>query len=267
MITIGKRDFEFVKSGSGTNIVFVPGSFSTSAAWRGIQERLPNGYQFISTSLCGYGETTESRTLSNNSIEHEIEILHNIVEQLCQPVHLVGHSFGGLVCFAAALKKKLNIKSITTFEANPLSLLKTAIYAKSFQTVREINRQFEEEYFSGNKDAVKSIIDYWGGNGTFSSMPKVVQDYCRASALTNILDWRTAFTFDASSDDYQTLEIPCLIVRSELANMAMVQISNLLSTSIPNSKIAVVNKANHFLINSHPSECANLLATFLKGDN
>jgi hypothetical protein len=27
MITIGKRNFEFVKSGSGTNIVFVPESF------------------------------------------------------------------------------------------------------------------------------------------------------------------------------------------------------------------------------------------------
>ncbi|MDC1427418.1 alpha/beta hydrolase [Rhodospirillaceae bacterium] len=107
MITIGKRNFEFVKSGSGTNIVFVPGSFSTSAAWRGIQERLLNEYQFKSTSLCGYGETTESRTLSDNNIEHEIEILLNIVEQLCQPVHLVGHSFGGLVCFAAALRKKI----------------------------------------------------------------------------------------------------------------------------------------------------------------
>ena len=105
MITIGKRNFEFVKSGSGTNIVFVPGSFNTSAAWRGIQERLPNEYQFLSTSLCGYGETAESRTLSDNNIEHEIEVVLNIVEQLCQPVHLVGHSFGGLVCFAAALRE------------------------------------------------------------------------------------------------------------------------------------------------------------------
>ena len=105
MITIGKRNFEFVKFGSGTNIIFVPGSFSTSAAWRGFQERLPNDYQFISTSLCGYGETTESRTLSDNDIEHEIEVLLNTVEQLCQPVHLVGRSFGGLVCFTAALRK------------------------------------------------------------------------------------------------------------------------------------------------------------------
>ena len=73
VITIGKRNFEFVKSGSGTNIVFVPGSFSTSAAWRGIQERLLNEYQFISTSLCGYGETTESRTLSDNNIDINIK--------------------------------------------------------------------------------------------------------------------------------------------------------------------------------------------------
>ena len=99
------------------------------------------------------------------------------------------------MCFAAALRKKLKYKSITTFEANPLSLLKTSIYDKSFKTVREINRQFEKEYFSGNKDAVKLIIDYWAGNVSFSSMHKVVQDYCRASTLTNISDWRTAFTF------------------------------------------------------------------------
>ena len=161
----------------------------------------------------------------------------------------------------------INIKSITTFEANPLSLLKQNIYEKSFKTVRGISGQFEEEHFSGNRDAVKLIIDYWGGNGSFSSMPKVVQDYCRASALTNILDWRTAFTFCASNEDYQKLKIPCLIVRSELANTAMVQISNSLSNSIPNSQTAVVHMANHFLINSHPSECANLLATFLEGHN
>ncbi|MDC1171500.1 alpha/beta hydrolase [Alphaproteobacteria bacterium] len=161
----------------------------------------------------------------------------------------------------------MNIKSITTFEANSLSLLKTAIYEKSFKTVRRINGQFENEYFSGNKDAVKLIIDYWGGIRSFSSMPKVVQDYCRASKLTNILDWRTAFTFHASNDDYQKLKIPCLIVRSGLANVAMVQISDTLSKTIPNSKTAIVNKANHFLINSHPSECANLLATFLEGYN
>tara|TARA_B110000467_G_scaffold150757_1_gene158508 strand:+ start:114 stop:278 length:165 start_codon:yes stop_codon:yes gene_type:complete len=54
--------------------------------------------------------------------------------------------------------------------------------------MREINGQFEKEYFSGNKDAVKLIIEYWGGIGSFSSMPKVVEDYCRASTLANILD-------------------------------------------------------------------------------
>ena len=86
------------------------------------------------------------------------------------------------------LEKKLNIKSITTFKASSLSLRKTAIYEKSFKTVGEINGQFENEYFSGHKDAVKLIIDYWGGIGSFSSMPKVVQDYCRASTLANILD-------------------------------------------------------------------------------
>jgi hypothetical protein len=44
----------------------------------------------------------------------------------------------------------------------------------------------------------------------------------------------------------------------------MVEITDALTKSIPNSKISVVSGANHFLISSHPAMCANLLANFLQ---
>ena len=263
MIKVDNRHIDLVTSGTGPDILFVPGSFSTPAAWQSIQKHLPQRYRFLSTSLCGYGETTETRTLYDNSINHEIEILGQITASIQKPVHLVGHSFGGLVSFAAILMGKLKVKSLTTFEANPITLLEEKNILR-FRKTRKISENFERQYFLGEKDAVKTIIDFWGGQGSFSSMPRVVQEYCRSTGFANVLDWRTALSFKTSSDDFRNLNIPCLIVRGELANEEMIEITDVLSKSIPDSQISVVTGANHFLISSHPAVCANLLANFLQ---
>ena len=186
-----------------------------------------------------------------------------ITASIQKPVHLVGHSFGGLVCLAAILMGKLKVKSLTTFEANPITLLEEKNVLQ-FRKTRKISEKFERQYFLGEKDAVKTIIDFWGGRGSFSSMPKVVQEYCRSTGFANVLDWRTALSFKTSRDAFRNWKIPCLIVRGEHANHEMIEITDVLSKSIPDSKISVVTGANHFLISSHPAICANLLANFLR---
>ena len=94
-------------------------------------------------------------------------------------------------------------------------------------------------------------------------MPEAVQDYCRATAFTNVLDWRTAFRFVATSSDYSKLTIPVLLIRGSLANSAMAQITDRLKACIPNSKSEVIDGAGHFLIASHAAECGASLAKFL----
>ena len=147
MIKINDRHIDLVTSGEGPDILFVPGSFSTPAAWQSIQKHLPHGYRFLSTSLCGYGETTETRTLHDNSISHEIEILDQITASIQKPVHLVGHSFGGLVCFAAILMGKLKVKSLTTFEANPITLLEEKTYSDSEKHVKSVRTSSDNTFW------------------------------------------------------------------------------------------------------------------------
>ena len=137
MIKINDRHIDLVTSGPGPDILFVPGSVSTPAAWQSIQKHLPQRYRFLGTSLCGYGETAETRTLYDNSINHEIEKFSQITASIQKPVHLVEHSFGGLVCFAAILMGKLKVKSLTTFEANPITLLEEKTYSDSEKHVNQ----------------------------------------------------------------------------------------------------------------------------------
>ena len=73
----------------------------------------------VFTSLRGYGDTEESRSAKDYKIDHQLEIIRAISKKLNSNFHIVGHSMGGLVGFAAVFSGEFPIKSIITFEGNP----------------------------------------------------------------------------------------------------------------------------------------------------
>jgi pimeloyl-ACP methyl ester carboxylesterase len=263
MLTVDGHAIDYQETGAGPAVVFVPGSFSTPAAWSGLQKRLPPGYRFIATSICGYGGTDETRSLSDFGMAHQVRVVEAVARHAGAPVHLVGHSFGGAIALAAALAGAVEVLSLATFEANPLVVMRQRGHADLFAATQAMNAAFEQAYHDGERDAAGRIIDFWGGAGSFAAMPEPVQDYCRATTFANVLDWRTAFAFEAAPADYARLTMPALIVRGGLANQAMVAITDGLTASLPDVRSAVVAGASHFLITSHAADCAQLLADFL----
>ncbi|MFT5639746.1 MAG: pimeloyl-ACP methyl ester carboxylesterase [Paracoccaceae bacterium] len=116
------------------------------------------------------------------------DFVARVVAQIGAPVHLVGHSYGGLNVLAAALSGRVKPLSLITFEANPIyAQPETGEFSWS-QSMLEMAAGFETAYASNDLDAAGIIIDFWGGAGTFKNMPAQFQDYCRSVVYTNILD-------------------------------------------------------------------------------
>lgn len=268
MFSSNGRTIDYVESGptptARPTIVFVPGSFSTPGAWRGIQKRLPEGYRFVSTSACGYGATDEPRSLDDLAMSHQTRVVEAVVERAGGgPVHLVGHSMGGMICFATALAGNIETRSLTTFEANPLELVREQAGDDLYRATRAMSDAFEAAHLAGDADAAGRIIDFWGQDGDFEAMPDPVKAYCRETTWTNVLDWRAAFEFRARKADYARLGFPVLAVRGGACNPVMVAITDALCEAVPDIRSAVIPNAGHFLISTHPTECANLLTGFL----
>src|SRR5262245_50373376 len=104
---------DYEEIGEGRTIVFVPGSCSTGAAWRPVMAALRGRFRCVTTSLLGYGGTAERRTARDSSISLEAEIVEAVIRRAAGPVHLVGHSFGGLVALAVALRGRVALESLT----------------------------------------------------------------------------------------------------------------------------------------------------------
>ncbi len=254
-----KLEVELADSGTGPALLFLPGSFSTKEAWSAVHAALKGQYRLISVSLPGYGKTPEIRPDTVSDMNTMQKFVAGIVEQIGEPVHLIGHSYGGLNTFASTLKGAVTPLSLVTFEANPIFSLPDVGRFEWHDCVVSLVQRFEKAYASGDADAAALIIDFWGTPGFFASMPEVVRNYCRATTYTNVLDWRTAVGFTPSINDYASIDIPASLVRGELANQAIVEITEELSRVMPRANMHVVEGAGHFLISTHSKQCAEII--------
>ena len=264
MLKADGGNIEYVETGAGPVLLFVPGSYSTPAAWRPVQRLLQPQWRMVTTSLCGYGHSADTRRIDDFGMHHEVRLLETICRALDEPVHLVGHSFGGTVALAAALAGTVKVASLACFEANPIGLLRHHADGALYQDTLRMSLDFQAAMTAGERDAPARIIDFWGGEGAFAAMPEPVKAYCRETGDVNVLDWRTAFGYDITLSACSSLQVPVLLVRGGLANPAMVAITDALQASLPQVDAHVVEGAGHFLISSHPASCAGLLCGFLQ---
>ncbi|MFT5448127.1 MAG: pimeloyl-ACP methyl ester carboxylesterase [Gammaproteobacteria bacterium] len=253
----------FEQTGTGVPVLFVPGSYSTPAAWRGVQKNLHGNYRFFGTSLNGYGHTSETRTSHDCGIEHGVRIIEAVAAQIAEPFHLVGHSFGGYLALKTALAGNVKPLSLALFEANPIPVVK-ASRMDLYQSAEVMTADFATAIAQGDPDAAALIIDFWGGQGAFAEMPAVVQNYCRACTSSNLLDWHGAMSARVNPRDCAKIDCNVLLVRGGEANELMVAMTDLLGAHLTQVRTNIVAGAGHFLISSHPVECGSLLSGFYR---
>jgi pimeloyl-ACP methyl ester carboxylesterase len=234
----GASQIDCVDTGAGPAVLFIPGSYSTPAAWRQIQKLLVPGWRLVSTSLCGYGGSTDTRSRHDFGMQHEVQLVE-------------------------ALAGRIDVASVATFEANPVAIAPGRGPGTLHDDTLRMARAFEAAVDAGEADAPRRVIDFWGQQGTWAAMPEAVKAYCRATAGVNVLDWRTVFDFDLTESGCAGLKIPVMLARGGQANALMNAITQQLQRCLPDARTHVVEGAGHFLINSHPAQCAALLSAFL----
>ena len=263
-----KVEFHYEDADASETLLFLPGSYANTSAWKGITKALKIPCKKVFTSLRGYGNTEETRSVNDYKIEHQLEIIRTISKKLNSDFHIVGHSMGGLVGFAAVFSGEFPIKSIITFEGNPPWVLDTFKYKETLNKTLKMATNFEKAVIEDKSDSAKIIIDFYGGDGTFSSFPKKVQDFCRAHAHVNLLDWLPIIRsdppkFERSLFKTSLNEMPVKLVVGQNANFLIKDINNELCLLFKKHGKQEIKGAGHFLISTHPKDCANAINEFI----
>jgi pimeloyl-ACP methyl ester carboxylesterase len=260
MIEHEQGRIDYGECGAGPTVVIVPGSCSTGAAWRPMIAAINGHFRCVTTSLLGYGGTDERRTVHDPSISHETVVLEAVIERAGSPVHLVGHSFGGLVSLAVALRQRVSLASLTIIEAPAAELLRDRGEEHHYCEFRQMTDTYFAAHEAGNPEAISAMIDFYGGAGTFASWSPRVRDYAVRTTPVNILDWASAYGFPLSAASLKTIDLPVLVIRGGASPPAVRRANGLVSECIRNATLFTVQRAAHFMIATHPDQMARLIA-------
>src|SRR5580704_4315258 len=265
MIEDLRRRIDYDVSGAGPTIVLVPGSCSTGAAWRPVMAACGNRFRCVTTSLLGYGGTTERRSASDPSIWHEVDIVETVIRKAGGPVHLVGHSFGALVAIAVALRNRVPLASLGVIEAPAAELLRDNGDRQHYRAIRQMTDGYFAAFAGGDVEAIATMIDFYGGAGTFASWPPNVRAYALETTAVNMLDWASAYGFPLSAAALASIDIPVLVLWGELSHPAVQRANALLAACIIGAVSIEIKTAAHFMIATHADEVSRLIARHTQG--
>lgn len=251
MITLPQGSVEYQESGDGTPLVFVPGSFSTGASWRGISTPLSERYRTITTSLSGYGKTQERRRPESDHLKDQMDVLEAVLAQVGMPVHLVAHSFGAWVALALAMNRSPRLLSMTLLEPTVFNLLSLGGETPLRQQVQAMTSRYVADWQGGDQEAVRHVIDFYGGDGTFDAYPPAVKEKLIAQTYTNILDWETGDSVHPTPADFRAVQVPVLVIYGGTSHMAMQRCNQLLAGYLPQARVVALEDASHFMIGTH----------------
>ena len=173
VISSGNLEIDYSDDGHGPPVVLIHSSVSGNRQWRALTEALTDRYRVLAPNMYGYGGTTPWPAAAPQSLFAQAQIVLAVCEQLGEPVHLVGHSFGGTVALKAATLLGPRVGRMVLLEPNPIYLLEQEGRTAAYLEARDLRDYVKCFGALGEWDRVaERFADYWIGDGAWDAMPE-----------------------------------------------------------------------------------------------
>ncbi|MDI1349581.1 alpha/beta hydrolase [Aquabacterium sp.] len=245
-----------VQQGSGEPIVLVHGSYATTSTWKKMVERLSQTHHCIAIKLPGHGGMPDPTDFASPSIETELAVIEAAVRQFTdRPIHLVGHSYGGVVALAQALKGSVPVSRLTLFEPVATWVLDVVEDEAMQAELAAFLGRYRRDAAAGQPHVCGQVIDFWGGGDHFAALPAHIQDAMGTMVANNLRHWDICTVPRHSRADLAALNIPTHLICGTRSNAVARAIVDHLHAELPHSQRTDIEGASHALVTSHPEAC------------
>jgi len=233
-------------------IVLLHCSGSSGAQWRALTAQLGGGDRVLAPELSSHG-----------TLAREAGPIRSLMGRLDEPVHLVGHSYGGAVALHIARTRPERVRSLTLVEPSAFHLLRDgeAIDAVALMEIIEVALDVRLALAAGDLGSgFGRFVDYWSGPGSWAAMPPEKRAAFAPQLAKVALDFDALLGDPAGLEDVRELGVPTLIVQGGATRLPSRCVCGLLRAAMPQAKFEMVPDAGHMLPITHRDEVNALIA-------
>jgi len=252
------RTTHYMDMGRGETVVLLHAGGTSSAHWRKVAPLLQSHFRLVAPDLIGFGETESWREEQELTHDDQAGLVREIVRRVTdEPVHLVGHSYGGAVAVRFALHHPEAVESMTLIEPVVSPLLPQVGENALFEEERALAHAFIEDAEAGRSvSAWRRFIDHHNGDGTWEALSGNAR-YRFLSMTHETADaYRSNLNNPTTLGDLHELEIPTTVICGGRTSETYRRICAILRRHLPCCTALDLDDAAHMSPLSHPEQVA-----------
>jgi pimeloyl-ACP methyl ester carboxylesterase len=244
-------------------------SGSSGAQWRSLAEALGARYRAIAPDLIGYGTSAPWTGGRSFFLANEAAPIRAMLGRLGEPVHLVGHSYGGGLALHLARTRPEFFRSLTLIEPSAFHLLHggDAIDAQALAEIEGVAADAEAALAVGDHlDGFGRFADYWSGAGSWDVMPAEKRKALAPKLAKVALEFHALFHEPAGIEELRQIALPTLLVQGGCTTLPSRCVCARLRVALPQAIFRVVQGAGHMLPLTHRDAVNALVARHLEAN-
>jgi pimeloyl-ACP methyl ester carboxylesterase len=158
-------------AGTGAPVLLLHGSVSTAAMWTPVIHALKSRFRVLAPDLIGYGRTDPWPPELELGLDDEVALIEPLLGTRPPGVHVVAHSYGGVVALQLARAGRVALRSLTLIEPVEFHVLRLAGDQGAWSEIEGFGRRYLARLAAGDTEtALREFVDFWSGAGVWDAM-------------------------------------------------------------------------------------------------
>jgi pimeloyl-ACP methyl ester carboxylesterase len=254
----------YERSGRGSPLVLVHGSWGDHNNWAAVTPRLSQSFQVVTFDRRGH---SQSETGPNQgSFAEDADDLGALIEELdLAPAHVVGNSAGAIIALRLAAKRPELFRTLVVHEPPLVRLLEgQSDFQPMLEGVNARIRAVVELLQAGEMEAAaRSFVETVAfGPGAWDTLPQSIRDTFIRNAPTFLDETNDpeGVTIDLSS--LRSFEKPALVTTGTASPPFFGPIAEIVAQALPMSTLRRIDGAGHVPQISHPDLYVELIRDY-----
>lgn len=227
--------------------ILIHSSGMSSRQWGRLGEILGRTHRVIAPDLLGSGANPPWPNEKLFDLSEDVDAIEALVEKLGEPVHLVGHSYGGLLAMKLARRDPSRIRSLTAYDPVAFGVLHALNDAEGLADLARAGRNpvFTDFSHGGNGAWFEVFVDYWNGPGAWRDMSQAGREsFLRVGRKVFFEVWSLMHDRTPASA-YAGIDAPSLFIGGETSPPVARRVVALLGEAFPRGRALMAPGAGH----------------------
>lgn len=229
--------------------------------WRRLAERLAPTYHVMTPDFLGSGDNPPWPDDRPFDFHLDVAAVNALVDGAGPPVHLVGHSYGGLIALTVARERPEVVRSLAVFDPVVFGVLYAADDREGLADLARAsaNPVFLDDARGGSEEWLEAFVDYWSGPGAWKALPPPMRASFQKVGRKVYGEVTSLMVDRTSAEAYANIAAPTLLLTGERSPTSVRRVTTLLAAAMPSAQVEVVPGAGHMGPITHGSDVNALL--------